>query len=232
MSTITLISTTTELSTMLITLKDIPTAPPSLYIDLEGAKLSRNGRISLLTLYILPTNTVCLIDIHSLGATAFSTPAAAEIGQIATLTLKSILESPIVPKVFFDVRNDSDALYAHYAISLQGIHDLQLMELASTNRPRTYVNGLARCIQWDANLTPTQAQRASVVKDAGTKLFAPERGGSYDVFNERPLQAMVQEYCVRDVVHMPELWKVYEGKMNSFWRGGCGEGEGESEGGL
>jgi exonuclease 3'-5' domain-containing protein 1 len=214
MSTINLISTATEVSAMLNSLKDLPTTPPNLYIDLEGAKLSRHGTISLITIYVLPTNTVYIVDIHNLGATAFSTSATPE----SVITLKSILESPTIPKVFFDVRNDSDALFAHYAISLQGIHDLQLMELATRTRARDYVNGLARCIQRDAKLIPTQADRASVVKEAGIKLFAPERGGSYEVFNERPLQPMVQEYCVQDVVHMPKLWNVYQKNMSEFWK--------------
>jgi exonuclease 3'-5' domain-containing protein 1 len=213
MLTITLISTASEVATMLSSLKDLPATPPSIYIDIEGAKLSRNGTISLLTIYILPTNTVYIVDIHNLGATAFSTSATPEF----VITLKSILESPTIPKVFFDVRNDSDALFAHHAISLQGIHDLQLMELATRTRARDYINGLARCIQRDADLTFTEADRASVVKEAGTKLFAPKRGGSYDVFNERPLQAMVQEDCVQDVVHMPKLWNVYQKKMSEFW---------------
>jgi exonuclease 3'-5' domain-containing protein 1 len=127
MTTVTFVATTTELSSLLIIIKDLPTSPPSLYIDLEGEKLSRNGRISLLTLYALPINTVYLIDIHALGAAAFTTPAhtisttaANEEPSSAKLTptlepivtLKSILESPTIPKVFFDVRNDSDALFA------------------------------------------------------------------------------------------------------------------------
>jgi len=32
-----------------------------------------------------------------------------------------ILESPDIPKVFFDVRNDSDALYSHFDVSLAGV---------------------------------------------------------------------------------------------------------------
>jgi exonuclease 3'-5' domain-containing protein 1 len=244
MPTVVFISTTEELSSLLATLVDLPVSPPSLYIDLEGAKLSRNGTIALLTLYVPPKETVYLIDIHMLGAGAFSTPAAATIATtIATtplsttlniedlskdartsaITFKSILESPRIPKVFFDVRNDSDALFSHYAISLSCIHDIQLMELATTTRAgRDYLLGLSKAIEFNAsrlNITPKQMQDGKAIKEAGIKLFAPERGGRYTVFEDRPLSEAIKNYCVQDVVHMPGLWKLYGSRMTEggFW---------------
>jgi len=227
---------------MLATLEDLPVSPPSLYIDLEGAKLSRNGTIALLTLYILPKKTVYLIDIHTLGARAFSTPATAatasataplattsdtadlteDAGKPAT-TLKFILESPEIPKVFFDVRNDSDTLFSHYAISLSCIHDIQLMELATTTHgSREHLLGLGKAIDYNAsrlNITPMQRQVCSAIKKAGIRLFSPERGGRCAVFEERPLSQAIEDYCVQDVVHMPGLWKLYESRMaeGAFW---------------
>jgi exonuclease 3'-5' domain-containing protein 1 len=88
------------------------TSPASLYIDPEGVRLSRHGAISLPTLDVLPTDEVQIIDIHTLGASDFSTCTqpnhkADELNVDATkeppLILKSILESSIIPKVFFDV---------------------------------------------------------------------------------------------------------------------------------
>jgi exonuclease 3'-5' domain-containing protein 1 len=227
------ISTLEDLASMLAALQDLPTSPPSLYIDLEGAKLSRNGTIALLTLYMPLKGTVYLIDIHTLGARAFSTPATTtaaapedlgkDIGDPAT-TLKTLLESTTVPKVFFDVRNDSDALFSHYGINLSCIHDLQLMELATTTRvSRDYLVGLAKTIEYNASrlfITPTQAQFSKATKEAGLKLFAPEHGGSYRVFEERPLSEAIKNYCVQDVVYMPKLWSMYNGKMaeGGFWQ--------------
>ncbi|PGH06939.1 hypothetical protein AJ79_06413 [Helicocarpus griseus UAMH5409] len=108
---------------------------PPLYIDIEGERLSRHGRVSLMTVLVYPGDSEFLmrphiIDIHSLGPAAFS--AAGKEGK----TFKDILESPQILKVFFDVRNDSDALYAHYGIKLQGVRDIQLME--SARRPNTH----------------------------------------------------------------------------------------------
>ena len=47
-----------------------------------------------------------------------------------SVSLKVVLQSPSIPKVVFDIRNDSDARFSHYQIRVDGIKDLQLMELA------------------------------------------------------------------------------------------------------
>jgi hypothetical protein len=49
---------------------------PTMYIDLEGVNLCREGSLSILTLLIdigIPTIRVYLIDIYSLGSQAFNT---------------------------------------------------------------------------------------------------------------------------------------------------------------
>src|SRR5689334_19054318 len=106
-------------------ISDLPTEVPSLYIDLEGINLCRQGSISLLVIFVQPKNHVYFVDIHKLHDEAFTTTSA------DGTTLKTILESPKIPKVFFDVRNDSDALHHHFGIRLQGIEDVQLMENAA-----------------------------------------------------------------------------------------------------
>jgi exonuclease 3'-5' domain-containing protein 1 len=85
-----------------------------MYIDLEGVNLCREGSLSILTLLIdtgIPTIRVCLIDVYSLGSQAFN------ITGIKGKTLKDILQDEKIPKVFFDVRNDSDALFAHFGVA-------------------------------------------------------------------------------------------------------------------
>jgi exonuclease 3'-5' domain-containing protein 1 len=186
-----------------------PSAPgsPVMYMDLEGTSLSRHGSISIVTILatsaILPTDYVFLIDVHTLGAQAFTTPGTH--GQ----TLQSILQDATKTKVFFDVRNDSDALFAHYGIALAGIEDVQLMESATrpTTQSRRLVAGLTTCIE--ENLT-TPSQTASLtrwklVKRKGEKLFNPNRGGSYAVFNQRPIPADIIAYCAGDVALLPAL---------------------------
>jgi len=157
-------------------------------------------------------NRAYLVDVYTLRHQAFSTRGAT--GH----TLKEILESGTIPKVFFDVRNDSDALYSHFQISLAGIQDLQLMELATRRFKKGYVNGLSRCIENDARLSSGDRISWNTTKDKGVRLFAPERGGSYEVFNERPLSEEIRLYCVQDVKFLPQLWSCYNGKMTRSWK--------------
>ena len=93
---------------------------PTLFLDLEGVRLSRNGSISLIQLFDSSREHTYLIDVHVLGATAFSTRGS---GQLA-MSLKDILESATIPKVFFDVRNDSNTLFAYFGVALKNIIDL------------------------------------------------------------------------------------------------------------
>lgn len=116
------------------------------------------------------------------------------------------------------MRNDSDALFAHYNINLAGIVDLQLMELATRPRGgRRLVSGLAKCIERDAGLGLNEIRLWNEKKLKGKQLFAPERGGSYAVFNERPLSDEIRDYCVQDVRFMVRLWKRYCAALTPAW---------------
>lgn len=123
----TVVSSTHELLLLLDKLISLPVDPPSLYFDLEGIRLGRLGSISLVLLYVTPELMTYIIDIHILGGNAFSTTNSTGI------SLKRILENPKIPKVFFDIRNDSDALYSQYHICVDGIIDVQVLELATRN---------------------------------------------------------------------------------------------------
>ncbi|KAK4666161.1 hypothetical protein QC763_608330 [Podospora pseudopauciseta] len=207
-----LIDTATAMSALVDILNGQPITPPSLYIDLEGVNLSRHGTISILQIYVLPLRRAYLIDIHILGEKAFST-----LSSTTGRTFKDILESETIPKVFFDVRNDSDALFSHFQIRLAGVQDLQLMELATRTFSRRVVCGLARCIEHDASLSASERSSWMATKERGTRLFAPERGGSYQVFNERPLNEEIRRYCVQDVHLLPRLWAHYYSKLTKAW---------------
>lgn len=188
----------------------LPTNPPSLYIDLEGVHLSRTGPIAILQIYVLPMKHSYLIDVFKLQEFAFITP-----GGHGT-TLKHVLEDQETPKVFFDVRNDSAALFAQYRIDLKGVHDLQVMEFARRpGRRGKFVSGLAKSIEKDANLGYLDRKRFLDTKEAGKNLFAPEKGGSYEVFLARPISPEILNYCVQDVHYLPRLWKIYSNRLQS-----------------
>ena len=205
------IDTTEKLQKLLSKLVNLDARVPELFIDLEGDNISCGGPLSILQLLFFRVRCVYLIDLHVLGNDAFSTTAS------SGTTLKSILESPDVAKALFDVRADSNALFIQYDIKLAGVHDIQLMEIATQQGWTKCVNGLARCIQGDAKLTPSQLRRWTSSKEEGKKLFDTKFGGSYSVFNERPLSEAVRAYCVQDVLLLPTLWLKYSQKLDSAW---------------
>jgi exonuclease 3'-5' domain-containing protein 1 len=140
-----------------------------------------------------------LIDVHALGSNAFST--AGTNRQM----LKTILESETIPKAFFDVCNNSDALYSHFGISLAGVHDIQVIEFAARPIKGRFVSRLSKCIEKDLVLTMAERQIWLATKERGLNLFAPERGRSYELFNTRLLSEELCQYCAQDMQYLPWL---------------------------
>ena len=209
-----IIDSASALIAFLDRLEDLPSQPPSLYLDLEGINLSRHGSISIIQVFVLPPRQTYLLDIHFLQKDAFSTCGS------SGATFKSILQDATVPKVFFDVRNDAGALFAHFQISVKGACDLQLMELATRSYRKDRVAGLARCIKRDSQLSANKKKLWEATKQQGIKLFRPESGGSYANFNIRPMRQEIVDYCANDVIHLPALWAIYNRKLSKLWQ--CG----------
>lgn len=187
---------------------------PGLLVDLEGVNLSRDGSVSIVEIFALAKNHVFLIDVHTLCSKAFTT-----CGSDKLSTLQSILESPDIRKAFFDVRNDSDALHAHFGVKLAAVDDIQLMELGARRGSKRLVAGLAKCIQQDCPLSVNDRQAWAKTKEDGGKLFKPDKGGKYEVFNERPLSNLLRQYCEQDVALLPILYDVYASRLSGHWAG-------------
>ena len=86
-----------------------------LAVDCEGECLSRKGTLQLLS--VATRNTVFLFDIVELKHAPF------ERG------LRAVLESRDVKKLMFDCRGDADALLHQFNVKLQGVLDVQLLEI-------------------------------------------------------------------------------------------------------
>lgn len=67
----------------------------------------------------------------------------------------------------------------------------------------------------DLGLAKEEKKRVEAVKTKGIQLFSPERGGSYEVFNERPIKEEIVDYCVQDVAYLPKLLDKYNGKLGN-----------------
>jgi exonuclease 3'-5' domain-containing protein 1 len=206
-----LIDTTSRLQSFLDSIPPDTSKPPILYVDLEGNNLSRHSTLSLVTIFVEPKDKVYFVDVTTLQHNAFDT--AGSNGR----TLRTVLESKDVIKVFFDIRNDSDALFSLYGVRVGGIEDLQLIELASRTFDKRHLNGLAKCIERDSTIGYNEKQEWKNVKEKGKTLFDPRYGGSYAVFDERPLSPEIHTYCVQDVTLMPHLRTIYRTKLCDAW---------------
>ncbi|QPC74615.1 hypothetical protein HYE68_005367 [Fusarium pseudograminearum] len=177
----------------------------TLYLDLEGNNLSRNGNLTIITVLIHPTRVTGLIDVQTLGNSAFTTPTSS--GN----TLKSILEDTRTTKRLWDVRNDADALWAHHQIRLAGVTDIQLLENASRAGDKTYVRGLDICVEKDLGLNAMEVQRWTRTKREVKALM------QNDIFARRPLDAKTMQYCVNDVLYLPALYSAYAKRTDGQW---------------
>ncbi|KAI1084768.1 ribonuclease H-like domain-containing protein [Whalleya microplaca] len=193
-----------SLPTLLVFLSSIRPSH-TLYLDLEGKKLSRNGTISLITVFVHPTRATSLIDVQTLGKPAFTTSSAN--GK----TLKAILEDPHTPKCLWDVRNDADALWAHYQVRLAGVTDVQLLENASRAGDKTYARGLDKCVEKDLGLKFMEVHRWIRTKKEVQALFPN------DIFARRPMDAKTMQYCVNDVIYLPQLRDIYTKRIDGQW---------------
>ncbi|KAL9109385.1 MAG: hypothetical protein Q9227_005892 [Pyrenula ochraceoflavens] len=209
-----------EIQDLLRTISDNSTQPPPLFLDLEGVNLSRAGTISIMQMLIPPKAHVFLIDIHRLEARAFSTShpeiLAHDPSRSHFTSLKTILESPNIPKFFFDVRNDSGALHANFDIHLRGTLDIQLLEFLSRSGYPRNLSGLANCIKRDARLATHELHQWDQVKKAGKALFDPEGGPPrHELFNAESLDPILEAYCVQDVLLLPKLLQVYAERLRT-----------------
>jgi exonuclease 3'-5' domain-containing protein 1 len=101
--------------------------------------------------------------------------------------------------MFYDCRNDVDALWNLHRVFPMNIWDLQLQELCYRrvrSKQTRLLNGLAKALT--EHLGNMSADWKSH-KYQGRKLFAPELGGSYKVSEARPLDPRVLAYSAADV---------------------------------
>jgi len=191
---------------------------PSLAVDLEGVTLGRNGSITVVT--IATIDTVYLFDALKLGSQLFRKGL-----------LKDILENPSAEKLMFDCRHDADALWHLHGVFLDGVLDLQLMDILIRRKnlpPESFpihsrkvhmihkgverLNGYGACACYHvADLRSEMAK----FKEAGKNLFL----ASKDLWNMRPLTEDMINYCCIDTAPMFKMFDVLSGKILSKFKG-------------
>jgi hypothetical protein len=104
----------------------------SIYLDLEGYELGREGTLCTVQIYNPPASKVYILDVDHLQEAAFSTTGSVH----ASINVKTLLEGDGFRKAFWDCRADSDALFSLHGIKLHTstTEDLQLLELATCSK--------------------------------------------------------------------------------------------------
>lgn len=184
-------------------------------VDFEGVKLCRHGPLCLVQMTCSDDpRLVYVLDVHVLGRRAFSmqTPQGT--------SMKGLLEEQSIRKVWFDPRNDVDALFHQFGIMPKGIFDLQLAEVADRrNRGLNvhYVQGLYKCLTQCPALLSEQKVFAERINTLGKSLFEPQNGGNYEVFQQRPLNPVILVYAAHDSRYMLVLYEQYVQSIGQAW---------------
>jgi exonuclease 3'-5' domain-containing protein 1 len=187
----------------------------TLAVDFEGVKLCRHGALCLVQMTCSDDPTlVYVLDVHVLGEQAFTLRTPSDT------SMKSLLESQDIRKVWFDPRNDADALYHQFHILPRGIFDLQLAEVADRRHRGFHVarlQGLQKCLTQCTHLRPEQKVFAQKINDLGKSLFEPQHGGNYEIFLQRPLNPVILVYAAHDSRYMLLLFEQYWHALTPQW---------------
>jgi exonuclease 3'-5' domain-containing protein 1 len=216
------IDTQLSLHSMLDRIANLPTNPPSLFCDVEGMNLGRHGSISMLSIYAVPTNTAYLVDVQLLGGSDAFTSTNDE----RKVSLKVLLESSAIPKVFSDAHKCSDALFGFHQISLGGVKDVQLMELGCRPGPlsaKRYVACQIRCLADCSVSSDVQKALQRSKPDMARLFYKNQKREAGDIPNKRLLKmGAAQQHRFQHLILLPELHRLYETKLSRpserFWQ--------------
>ncbi|KAH7120612.1 hypothetical protein EDB81DRAFT_766664 [Dactylonectria macrodidyma] len=180
-----IVDSPSTLKTLMDDLTGLPRKPPSVFLDADGIDEEESF---VLHLFIEPKNTLYSVRVDSPGLG----PLAFQPGEYGSVSLRSVLESHLIPKVTFDVRGLSRALFHRYSVELHHVQDLQLMELASREaESKRNLEELLMCIFVSVPEAVTTKQRWLMSTD------------------------------VKQVELFPWLWRVYHQKLRGpgqhFW---------------
>lgn len=177
-----------------------------LFCDVEGVRMSRTGEICVMQ--IATTKHTFIIDVISIGNKTF------EIATETGISIKYLLESDRVGKIFFDPRNDSDSLFHQFGIKMESVICLQLLFIGSKRMQGNSVNyniGFMKLLQITEGIDNEFVEK----KIMGRNSFAENE----NIWRERPLSDILLQYCAIDVEAMIPLYKIYMKLLESnYWK--------------
>ncbi|CAD7954609.1 unnamed protein product [Amoebophrya sp. A120] len=169
-------------------------------VDMEGVNHGRNGRLSVIQVFVDQKNgvekKVYLFDITVMQSEAF------EHGK-----LKQLFESKQILKVLFDIRGDADALWHLFKVKYDHAYDIQVLYTFKFQETSDgYLKGFAKVQDAFSGLSYADKLRLKKVKDEGVALFGD---GKSEIWEKRPLPAALVNYCAADVeylLRMKQAW--------------------------
>lgn len=179
-------------------------------IDFEGINLCKIGKVCLAQVHASKSDTVFIIDFITMNPF-----------EVANGRFKDLMESEMVCKVFFDPRNDIDAIANQFKIHTKNVLCLQVADVAyrkSLGHRVAYVMGLKKAMDTHIRLSLKLKNALMKIKETGVKLFAPEYGGSYDVFETRPMRVEILNYAAVDVYYFDHLRERLYDTLNIKWK--------------
>jgi len=171
-------------------------------VDCEGVDLSRHGELCLIQISV-PSKynlfQVFVIDVVALGAKTF------------TSGLKTILEDSSVSKLFYDCRNDTDALEYQFKVRVNSIIDCQLLEVAHRRQKGQVMNRLpAYGVTFNGHFTYPSS---NIIKIKGGMKDLYRR--SPKVWRNRPLSKDLISYAAYDSVMLHLFNEGYKANLSS-----------------
>ncbi|CAC5411180.1 EXD1 [Mytilus coruscus] len=167
-------------------------------LDCEGVELSRFGCVTMVN--IGTRDMVYLIDVLMIGNNVFDDG------------LRSILENTTIEKLMFDCREDADALFHLHKVKLDGILDVQLLELSNRiyRHGYTILGSLEKCLQNflsdDTLLQMKKQGRQTMLRTT-------------NIWRNRPLSESMLKYAAVDVLALFQLYDKFKYRMaNNTWK--------------
>lgn len=199
---------------LIYNLTKLPANKTSLYVGCHSSRFRGSASISILTLFMPTRKQIFFLDLHTMGKAGLRTP------RKHGASVKSFLESATFQKGLFDVRHTSHLLYICFGITLRGVIDIQLMELAQRRSLSTHATGSLRtlndCIIKDTAISRPGKINFQAIYEAAAKLFDKKLGGSSQVFQQRPLREDLKVYCEQSLEPLPYLHKSYMHRVTSL----------------
>jgi len=173
----------------------------SVTLDCEGVDLGRTGQLTVLAISTTEHNALAFVfDILVLGREIF-------YGMDQKETLKTLLENPLITKVTFDCRADSDALYHQFQVKLEGCLDLQVFHQGIEREKNIYratdYRGRPAFVKGCKILATTYCS-ATLVRDY--TVDAPHKS-DYNIWKKRPLTSTQWSYSAFDVLLINSMYE-------------------------